>query len=45
MASPRPRALGFAKAQGVAVADLIEVDTPRGVYLAVKQERRGAAHR
>jgi glycyl-tRNA synthetase beta chain len=28
---------GFAKAQGVAVADLSEVETPRGVYLAVKR--------
>jgi glycyl-tRNA synthetase beta chain len=28
---------GFARAQGVAVADLSEVETPRGVYLAVKR--------
>ena len=33
--NPTPAALGFAKKQGVAVSDLIEVDTPRGVYLAV----------
>jgi glycyl-tRNA synthetase beta chain len=32
---PTPAALGFAKNQGVAVSDLIEVDTPRGVYLKV----------
>ncbi len=42
---PTPAAVGFARAQGVAVSDLIEVDTPRGVYLAVKQEHRRAAHR
>ncbi|MDP3182869.1 MAG: glycine--tRNA ligase subunit beta [Desulfobaccales bacterium] len=34
---PTPAALGFAKKQGVAVTDLIEVDTPRGVYLAVSK--------
>jgi glycyl-tRNA synthetase beta chain len=31
---PTPAAQGFAKAQRVEVSDLIEVDTPRGVYLA-----------
>ena len=38
---PTPAALGFAKKQGVAVSDLIEVDTPRGVYLAVKKSTTG----
>ena len=32
---------GFAKAQGVAVEELIEVETPRGVYLAVKRRTSG----
>jgi glycyl-tRNA synthetase beta chain len=32
---------GFAKAQGVAVAELSEVETPRGVYLAVKRRTPG----
>ena len=35
--NPTPAALGFARKQGVAVSDLIEVDTPRGVYLAVSK--------
>jgi glycyl-tRNA synthetase beta chain len=38
---PTPAATGFARAQGVTVADLIEVDTPRGVYLAVKKITAG----
>lgn len=38
---PTPAGLGFAKKQGVAVSDLIEVDTPRGVYLAVKKSTTG----
>ena len=38
---PTPAGLGFAKKQGVAVSDLIEVDTPRGVYLAVKKSTIG----
>ena len=38
---PTPAAAGFAKAQGVAVSDLIEVDTPRGVYLAVSKSTAG----
>jgi len=38
---PTPAALGFAKKQGVAVSDLIEVDTPRGVYLAVSKRTSG----
>jgi glycyl-tRNA synthetase beta chain len=39
--SPTPAALGFAKAQGVAVSDLIEVDTPRGIYLGVSKSAAG----
>ncbi len=38
---PTPAAQGFAKAQGVKVSDLIEVDTPRGVYLAVSRRTFG----
>jgi glycyl-tRNA synthetase beta chain len=38
---PTPAAAGFARAQGVAVTDLIEVDTPRGVYLAVSKSTTG----
>ncbi|MFA4903024.1 MAG: glycine--tRNA ligase subunit beta [Desulfobaccales bacterium] len=38
---PTPAAQGFAKKQGVAVSDLIEVDTPRGVYLAIKKSTTG----
>ena len=38
---PTPAAAGFARAQGVAVSDLIEVDTPRGVYLALKKSTTG----
>jgi glycyl-tRNA synthetase beta chain len=38
---PTPAALGFARAQGVAVSALIEVDTPRGVYLAVSKSAAG----
>ncbi|MFZ5448807.1 MAG: glycine--tRNA ligase subunit beta [Thermodesulfobacteriota bacterium] len=36
-----PAATGFARAQGVAVSDLVEVDTPRGVYLAVSKSTTG----
>ena len=38
---PTQAALGFAKNQGVAVSDLIEVDTPRGIYLAVSKRTAG----
>jgi glycyl-tRNA synthetase beta chain len=38
---PTPAAAGFARAQGVAVSDLVEVDTPRGVYLAVSKSSAG----
>jgi glycyl-tRNA synthetase beta chain len=39
--NPTPAAQGFAKNHGVAVGDLIEVDTPRGVYLAVSKRSQG----
>jgi len=38
---PTAAALGFAKAQGVAVSDLVEVETPRGLYLAVRKTTAG----
>jgi glycyl-tRNA synthetase beta chain len=38
---PTAAAQGFAKAQGVTVAELSEVDTPRGVYLAVRKSAHG----
>lgn len=38
---PTPAAQGFAKAQGVDLKDLIEVDTPKGVYLAVSKRTPG----
>jgi glycyl-tRNA synthetase beta chain len=38
---PTPAATGFAKAQGVKVSDLVEVDTPRGIYLAVSKSTAG----
>jgi len=38
---PTPAAQGFAKAQRVPLSDLIEVDTPRGVYLAVSRMTPG----
>lgn len=38
---PTAAAQGFAKAQGVAVSDLVEVETPRGVYLAVRKTTAG----
>jgi glycyl-tRNA synthetase beta chain len=38
---PTPAAQGFARGQGVAVSDLIEVETPRGVYLAVRSRTAG----
>jgi glycyl-tRNA synthetase beta chain len=36
-----PAAQGFARAQGVALSDLVEVETPRGVYLAVSRRMAG----
>jgi len=38
---PTAAAVGFAKAQGVAVADLSEVETTRGVYLVVRKLTTG----
>uniref|UniRef100_A0A7C5AKM5 Glycine--tRNA ligase beta subunit n=1 Tax=Desulfobacca acetoxidans TaxID=60893 RepID=A0A7C5AKM5_9BACT len=38
---PTPALLGFAKAQGVGLGDLTEVETPRGVYLAVRRRTPG----
>ena len=38
---PTSAALGFAKAQGVAVEELIEVETPRGVYLGMRKLTTG----
>lgn len=38
---PTPAAQGFARAQGISVDELIEVDTPRGIYLAVRQSTPG----
>ena len=38
---PTPAAQGFAKNQGVKVEELIEVDTPKGVYLAVSKRTAG----
>jgi glycyl-tRNA synthetase beta chain len=39
--NPTQALKGFAKAQGVAVGDLSEVETPRGVYLAVQRRTPG----
>jgi glycyl-tRNA synthetase beta chain len=38
---PTPALAGFAKAQGVAVDELTEVETPRGIYLAVRRDTPG----
>jgi glycyl-tRNA synthetase beta chain len=38
---PTKALVGFAKAQGVAVEDLSEVETPRGLYLAVQRRTPG----
>ena len=40
---PTRAALGFARKNGVEVARLSEVDTPKGVYLAYRRRQRGAA--
>ena len=40
---PTPAATGFAKKHGVEVADLTEIDTPKGRYLAVRKHQRGRA--
>lgn len=39
--NPTKAALGFAKSQGVDVADLIRVQTPRGEQLAVRKKEEG----
>lgn len=39
--SPTRAAEGFARSQGVAAADLVVVDTPRGPYMAVKRKVPG----
>jgi glycyl-tRNA synthetase beta chain len=36
---------GFARTNGVTVADLIEIDTPKGVWMAVKQVLKGSQTR
>lgn len=41
--APSPAALGFAKKQGVEFSALIQVDTPKGKYLAVEKKTRGRA--
>ena len=41
----RPKRLGFARKNGVDVARLSQVDTPKGVYLVYRRRQRGAAAR
>lgn len=41
--SPTPAAEGFARKQGVAVAALERLETPKGTYLAFKKQLRGKA--
>jgi glycyl-tRNA synthetase beta chain len=41
--APTPAASGFARKNGVEVAQLERVDTPRGVYLGFKKHQRGKA--
>ena len=40
---PTAAAIGFAKKNGVELTDLERVDTPKGVYLAVRKRQRGRA--
>lgn len=40
---PTPAAAGFARKQGVAVAELERVETPKGVYLGYRNRVRGKA--
>ena len=40
---PTPAAQGFAKKQGVPFDELVEVDTPKGRYLAHRRKQRGRA--
>jgi len=39
---PTPAAQGFARSQGVDLGELIELQTPKGVYLAVRRRTPGA---
>ncbi len=41
--SPTPAAVGFARKQGVEVAALERIETPKGAYLAYRRRRRGKA--
>jgi glycyl-tRNA synthetase beta chain len=41
--TPTPAAAGFAKKQGIAVADLTRVQTPKGEYLGAQKRQRGRA--
>ena len=41
--TPTPAAAGFAAKQGVDIAALERVDTPKGVYLAYRKKQRGKA--
>lgn len=41
--SPTPAAAGFAKKQGVDVSALMQIETPKGTYLAFKKLTRGRA--
>ena len=41
--TPTPAAAGFAAKQGVEVAALERVETPKGAYLAFRQKQRGKA--
>ncbi len=38
---PTAAALGFAKARGMAVGDLVELETPRGIYLGIRKQTSG----
>jgi glycyl-tRNA synthetase beta chain len=40
---PTPAAIGFAKKNGIDVAQLEKVDTPKGVYLGYRRHQRGKA--
>ena len=41
--TPTPAAAGFAAKQGVDVAALERVETPKGAYLAFRKKQRGKA--
>ncbi len=40
---PTPAALGFARKNGVGVADLVRAETPKGTYLTFVKKQRGKA--